>query len=105
MDGSRDGFTVEEQSATLNAGDSITLHYSGAKAREYVSALFFDQKGDVRGCAGTLVSGEAGTVTFKIPKDVAPGAYTLRVFSEQRNGSYENDYASAPVDVSVAVQY
>ena len=35
-----------------------------------------------------------GTVEIEIPSDLAPGSYTLKVFSEQYNGDRKTDYAS-----------
>ena len=48
--------------------------------------------------------GESGTATLSIPADLAPGSYTLNVFSEQYNGDYKTDYASAFAEVALTVE-
>ncbi|MBM6871920.1 DUF6273 domain-containing protein, partial [Pseudoflavonifractor phocaeensis] len=48
--------------------------------------------------------GESGTATLSIPADLAPGSYTLNVFSEQYNGDYMTDYASAFAEVALTVE-
>ena len=35
-----------------------------------------------------------GTASVEIPSDLAPGNYTLKIFSEQYNGDYKTDYAA-----------
>ena len=52
--------------------------------------------------------GESGTATLSIPADLAPGSYTLNVFSEQYNGGEQDDtkltdYASAFETVALTV--
>ncbi len=47
---------------------------------------------------------ESGTVEIKIPSDLAPGDYTLKVFSEQYNGDYNTDYASNFTDIALTVE-
>ena len=46
----------------------------------------------------------SGTVEIKIPSDLAPGSYTLKVFSEQYNGDYNTDYASNFTDIALTVE-
>ena len=46
----------------------------------------------------------SGTVEIKIPSDLAPGSYTLKVFSEQYNGSDKTDYASNFTDIALTVE-
>ena len=44
-----------------------------------------------------------GQVEIKIPDSLAAGEYTLNVFSEQYNGDYKTDYASAFAEVALTV--
>ena len=41
---------------------------------------------------------------IKIPDSLAAGEYTLNVFSEQYNGDYKTDYASAFAEVALTVE-
>ena len=45
-----------------------------------------------------------GQVKIKIPDSLAAGEYTLNVFSEQYNGDYMTDYASAFAEVALTVE-
>ena len=45
-----------------------------------------------------------GQVKIKIPDSLAAGEYTLNVFSEQYNGDYKTDYASAFAEVALTVE-
>ncbi len=84
---------------------TVNIRYSGATTgdNEYVSAMLVDSNGEVLyyGCiAQNSANGEA---TVTIPNGLPAGAYTLKVFSEQRNGDLKTDYASAFKDVKLAV--
>ena len=46
----------------------------------------------------------SGTVEIKIPSDLAPGSYTLKVFNEQYNGDRKTDLASGFADVTLTVE-
>ena len=47
----------------------------------------------------------SGTATLSIPSDLALGNYTLKVFSEQRNGDYKTDYASDFQNIELQVTF
>ncbi|MBQ6164868.1 MAG: hypothetical protein IJK23_10390 [Clostridia bacterium] len=104
LDASRT-FAVTETSATAVAGGSVTLHYSGAAvgANEYVSAIVTNAAGDVL-YYGRLAQPEAaeGDLTLTVPA-LGTGSYTLKTFSEQYNGDFNTDFASAFEDVSLTV--
>lgn len=55
---------------------------------------------------GRIVSSSAsGTARVTIPAGLAPGSYTLKVFSEQYNGDKQTDYASAFENINLTVGY
>ncbi len=46
---------------------------------------------------------ESGTQAVAILAGLSAGTYTLKVFTEQYNGDYKTDYASAFADVTLTV--
>lgn len=99
-------FAVTETTASGDPGDTITLHYTGATAgtNEYISAIIADSSGARYYGRVAQPTAESGTVEIKIPSDLAPGRYTLKVFSEQCNGDYNTDYASKFTDIALTVE-
>ncbi len=100
-------FAVTETDVTAKAGDTITLHYSGATVgtNEYISVLIRDSHDKTTHYGRVLKpTSESGTVSIKIPEGLADGTYTLCVFSEQYNGDCRTDYASAFDSVTLTVQ-
>ncbi len=100
-------FAVTETDTTAKAGDTITLHYSGATVgtNEYISVLIRDSHDKTTHYGRVLKpTSESGTVSIKIPEGLADGTYTLCVFSEQYNGDCRTDYASAFDSVTLTVQ-
>ena len=95
LDNSRN-FAVTETTASGNPGDPLTLHYSGATTgtNEYISVILADNSGAKYYGRVAQPTEATGTVEIKIPSDLAPGSYTLKVFSEQYNGDRKTDYAS-----------
>lgn len=94
-----------QASASATAGNSVQINYSGAQAgaSEYVSVLLCDADGNAL-YYGTIAQGSAsGTASVTIPSDLAAGSYTLKVFSEQCNGDYQTDYASAFEEIELKV--
>ena len=99
------------------AGGTVSVNYFGATSgtNEYVSAMV------TGGASGTNVlfygrvrhigeaEDESGTVSINVPAGLKPGgAYTLRVFSEQFNGSGDGpsrrtDYISQYSDIPLTV--
>lgn len=106
LDSSRQ-FSVTEETASGNPGDTITLNYAGATkgANEYISVLLTDQQDNALYYGRVAQPQEEnGTVEVAIPTDLALGKYTLNVFNEQYNGDYKTDYASAFATVDLTVE-
>ena len=99
-------FAVTEKAISAAPDDTITLNYSGATtgANEYISAIIADNNGAQYYGRVAQPTAESGTVEIKIPSDIAPGNYTLKVFSEQYNGDYKTDYASNFTDIALTVE-
>ncbi len=99
-------FSVTETTASGYIGNTVTLHYAGATtgANEYISALLTDEQGNALYYGRVAQPSSAdGEVSLTIPDALAAGTYTLNVFSEQYNGDYQTDYASAFAAVSLTV--
>ena len=105
LDSSRN-FAVTEKAADAAPDDTITLHYTGATTgiNEYISAIIADNSGTQYYSRVAQPTAASGTVEIKIPSDLAPGSYTLKVFSEQYNGDYNTDYASNFTDIALTVE-
>ena len=105
LDSSRN-FAVTEKAVSADPNDTITLNYSGATtgANEYISAIIADNNGAQYYGRVAQPTAESGTVEIKIPSDIAPGNYTLKVFSEQYNCDYKTDYASNFTDIALTVE-
>lgn len=105
LDSSRN-FAVTEKAVSGDPGDTITLHYTGATAgtNEYISVILADSSGARYYGRVAQPTAESGTVEIKIPSDIAPGDYTLKVFNEQYNGDYNTDYASKFTDIALTVE-
>ena len=105
LDSSR-SFAVTEKTADAAPDDTVTLHYNGATigTNEYISAIIADSSGARYYGRVAQHTAESGTVEIKIPSDIAPGDYTLKVFNEQYNGDYNTDYASNFTDIALTVE-
>ena len=105
LDSSR-SFAVTEKTADAAPDDTVTLHYTGATTgiNEYISAIIADSSGAQYYGRVAQPTAASGTVEIKIPSDLAPGSYTLKVFSEQYNGDYNTDYASNFTDIALTVE-
>ena len=99
-------FAVTETTVSGDPGDTVTLHYTGATAgiNEYISVILADNSGAQYYGRVAQPTAESGTVEIKIPSDIAPGDYTLKVFNEQYNGDYNTDYASNFTDIALTVE-
>ena len=99
-------FAVTETTVSGDPGDTVTLHYTGATAgiNEYISVILADNNGAQYYGRVAQPTAESGTVEIKIPSDIAPGDYTLKVFNEQYNGDYNTDYASNFTDIALTVE-
>ena len=100
-------FAVTETTVSGDPSDTVTLHYTGATAgiNEYISVILADNSGAQYYGRVAQPTVENGTVEIKIPSGLAPGSYTLKVFSEQCNGEKKTDYASDFVDIDLTVGY
>ena len=105
LDSSR-SFAVMEKTADAAPDDTVTLNYKGATTgiNEYISAIIADSSGAQYYGRVAQPTAESGTVEIKIPSDIAPGSYTLKVFSEQYNGDDNTDYASNFTDIALTVE-
>ena len=105
LDSSRN-FSVTEKAVSAASDDTVTLHYTGATTgiNEYISAIIADNSGTQYYSRVAQPTAESGTVEIKIPSDLAPGDYTLKVFNEQYNGDYNTDYASNFTDIALTVE-
>ena len=105
LDSSR-SFAVTKKTADAAPDDTITLNYKGATTgiNEYISAIIADSSGARYYGRVAQPTAESGTVEIKIPSDIAPGDYTLKVFNEQYNGDYNTDYASKFTDIALTVE-
>ena len=103
---SRRNFAVTEKTADGYPNDTVTLNYKGATTgkNEYISVILADNNGAQYYGRVAQPTTESGTVEIKIPSDIAPGDYTMKVFSEQYNGDCKTDLASAFADVTLTVE-
>ena len=103
---SRRNFAVTEKTADGYPDDTVTLNYKGATTgkNEYISVILADNNGAQYYGRVAQPTAESGTVEIKIPSDIAPGDYTMKVFSERYNGDCKTDLASAFADVTLTVE-
>ena len=105
LDSSRN-FAVTEKAVSGASDDTVTLHYTGATTgiNEYISTIIADSSGAQYYGRVAQPTAASGTVEIKIPSDLAPGSYTLKVFNEQYNGDRKTDLASGFADVTLTVE-
>lgn len=105
LDSSRN-FAVTEKAVSGAPDDTVTLNYTGATTgiNEYISAIIADNSGTQYYSRVAQPTAASGTVEIKIPSDIAPGDYTLKVLNEQYNGDYNTDYASNFTDIALTVE-
>jgi len=103
---SRRNFAVTEKTVSAAPDDTVTLNYKGATTgkNEYISVILADNNGAQYYGRVAQPTAKSGTVEIKIPSDIAPGDYTMKVFSEQYNGDCKTDLASAFADVTLTVE-
>ena len=103
---SRRNFAVTKKAVSAAPDDTVTLNYKGATTgkNEYISVILADNNGAQYYGRVAQPTAESGTVEIKIPSDIAPGDYTMKVFSEQYNGDCKTDLASAFADVTLTVE-
>ena len=108
-DSKRNNFsrTTWEVSASTKGG-TVEISYTDAKtgANEYISALIFDDVGNViyYGRSNASLTEKDGTAQLTIPAGFAEGTYTMEVFNEQYNGDRKTDLASGFADVTLTVE-
>ena len=113
LDNSRKSFTASAGTGTAlmqKPGYSdwtVSIDYSGAPtgANEYVSAMLADESGTPLYYGRIVSSSASGMARVTIPAGLAPGSYTLKVFSEQYNGDKQTDYASTFENINLTVGY
>ena len=110
LDGSRSSFTANSSGTVTSmkvgySNWSIPITYSGAQTgdNEYVSVLLCDSSDTVLYYGNIAQNSASGTATLNIPSGLTVGNYTLKIFSEQCNGDYKTDYASAFQNISLTV--
>ena len=103
---SRRNFAVTEKTVSAAPDDTVTLNYKGATTgkNEYISVILADNNGAQYYGRVAQPTAKRGTVEIKIPSDIAPGDYTMKVFNEQYNGDCKTDLASAFADVTLTVE-
>lgn len=106
----RSGFTATSNSETSKdvgyTDWKIRVSYDNAKtgSNEYVSALLCDKQGDVLYYGVIANNSTSGTAEVTIPTGLATENYLLHIFSEQKNGDYKTDYASAFQTINLTVK-
>ena len=105
LDSSRN-FVVMKKAVSATTDGTVTLNYKGATTgkNEYISVILADNNGAQYYGRVAQPTAESGTVEIKIPSDIAPGDYTMKVFNEQYNGDCKTDLASAFADVTLTVE-
>ena len=105
LDSSR-SFAVTEKAVSAAPDDTVTLNYKWATRgkNEYISVILADNNGAQYYGRVAQPTAKSGRVEIKIPSDIAPGDYTMKVFNEQYNGDCKTDLASAFADVTLTVE-
>ena len=108
-DSSRSNFKVTTTAVSAaTKGSTVEIEYANAKTgnNEYISALIFDDVGNViyYGRSNAPLTEADGTAELTVPAGFAKGTYTMSVFNEQYNGDYKTDLASAFTDVTLTVE-
>lgn len=82
----------------------VTFSGGGTAVNDYVSAILCDANGNAL-YYGTVANATAsGTQDMAMPAGLAAGTYTLKVFSEQRNGDKATDYAGEFKEITLTVE-
>ena len=94
-----------QNNVSVEPSGDLQISYSGAQTgdNEYVSVLLCDNNDNILYYGNIAQNSASGTATLDIPSGLAVGNYTLKVFSEQCNGDYKTDYASAFQDIDLKV--
>ena len=105
-DSSRSFSVTSNKTVTTAPGGTVEITYTGTETggNEYVSVLLCDSNDNVLYYGKIAQNSASGTASIAVPGDLAPGDYTLKVFSEQCNGDYNTDYASNFTDIALTVE-
>ena len=108
-DSKRNNFSrTTREVSTSTKGGTVEISYTDAKtgANEYISALIFDDVGNITyyGRSNAPLTENDGTAQITIPAGFAEGTYTMSVFNEQYNGDCKTDLASGFADVKLTVE-
>ena len=105
-DSSRSFSVTSNKTVTAAPGGTVEITYTGTETggNEYVSVLLCDSNDNVLYYGKIAQNSASGTASIAVPGDLAPGDYTLKVFSEQCNGDYNTDYASNFTDIALTVE-
>ncbi len=99
-------FDVTETAVKAASGGYASFHYTGAAIgnNEYISAMLLDDSGNVLYYGKLEESNGNGTAAIPVPEALADGIYRVLIFSEQCNGNYKTDYASAFEEITLTVE-
>lgn len=111
-DDSRNNFTAQASTGTALTNEygysdwKVNIDYFNAKngTNEYISVMLVNSSNEIIYYGRIVENSASGTATVTIPSGLAVGRYTLKVFSEQYNGDYRTDYASAFRNVTIKVR-
>ena len=105
-DSSRSFSVTSNKTVTAAPGGTVEITYTGTETggNEYVSVMLCDSNDNVLYYGKIAQNSASGTASIAVPGDLAPGDYTLKVFSEQCNGDYNTDYASNFTDIALTVE-
>ncbi len=105
LDESRAGFSVTEENMQVVRHQTVRVHFTGAGTgtNDYVSLFIVDQNDNVLHYGSIAKSTGVGNAELEVPSDIPDGNYTIKIFSEQKNGANKTDYASPFDEIALTV--